>query len=63
MDTDSFIYGVETEDIYQDMLKNADLDFSDYPPDHPIVQQLPEDQWIISEEGERILKYKGHRKG
>ncbi|PKB99584.1 hypothetical protein RhiirA5_383086 [Rhizophagus irregularis] len=31
MDTDSFIYGVETEDICQDMLKNANLfDFNNY---------------------------------
>lgn len=31
MDTDSFIYDVETENIYDDMIKNADLfDFSNY---------------------------------
>src|SRR5947207_1121213 len=31
-DTDSFIIEIETEDIYADMIKDADLyDFSDYP--------------------------------
>ncbi|PKK63102.1 hypothetical protein RhiirC2_717220 [Rhizophagus irregularis] len=60
MDTDSFIYGVETEDIYQDMIKNADLfDFSNYPPDHPLVKSIPEDQWIIDENGEQTLKNAG----
>lgn len=35
-DTDSLIFEVETEDLYEDMRKNAELyDFSDYPEDHP----------------------------
>jgi len=35
-DTDSLCYLIETEDIYQDMLKRQELfDFSDYPEDHP----------------------------
>jgi hypothetical protein len=35
-DTDSFIFHVETENIYEDMRARADLyDFSDYPKDHP----------------------------
>lgn len=35
-DTDSFIYHVETEDIYADMKEDAKIfDFSGYPKDHP----------------------------
>lgn len=35
-DTDSFIYGIETDDLYQDLREDADhYDFSDYPQDHP----------------------------
>ena len=57
MNTDSFIFGAETEDIYQDMTQHADIfDFSDYPKDHQLVQSLSEDQWKINDEGERILK-------
>ena len=35
-DTDSLLFRVETEDIYQDMLDNKErYDFSEYPKDHP----------------------------
>ena len=35
-DTDSFIYEVETEDVYADMKKNDSYyDFSEYPKNHP----------------------------
>ena len=35
-DTDSFIIQVETDNIYNDMLKDKNLyDFSEYPKDHP----------------------------
>eukprot|EP00732_Lithocolla_globosa_P000348 Lithocolla_globosa_v1_NODE_99_length_6376_cov_39.997943.p2 type:complete len:178 gc:universal NODE_99_length_6376_cov_39.997943:775-1308(+) len=35
-DTDSLKYVIETEDLYQDFLQNADeFDFSDYPTNHP----------------------------
>ena len=35
-DTDSFIFQVETENIYKDMLENKNLyDFSNYPINHP----------------------------
>jgi hypothetical protein len=38
-DTDSFIYEIETEDLYQDILTHKiqdQFDFSDYPKDHPL---------------------------
>jgi hypothetical protein len=35
-DTDSLLYHVETENVYEDMNANSQLyDFSDYPKDHP----------------------------
>ena len=35
-DTDSFVIGVETDDIYKDMYEDGHLyNFSDYPKDHP----------------------------
>ena len=35
-DTDSFIIGVKTNDIYKDMFENKNLyDFSEYPENHP----------------------------
>src|SRR5258705_5609056 len=34
-DTDSFMYHIETEDMYKDMKDNSDrFDLSDYPPNH-----------------------------
>ena len=36
-DTDSFIFGVYTEDLYKDMKKEMDrYDFSDYPKEHSL---------------------------
>ncbi|GBM08249.1 hypothetical protein AVEN_82934-1 [Araneus ventricosus] len=36
-DTDSLTYHTETEDIYKDMMENAEIfDTSDYPVDHPL---------------------------
>ena len=36
-DTDSLLYAIKTEDIYEDMLSHADrYDTSDYPPEHPL---------------------------
>jgi hypothetical protein len=35
-DTDSLLYKVETENVYEDMRQHAEeYDFSDYPKDHP----------------------------
>jgi hypothetical protein len=35
-DTDSLLYKVETENVYEDMRRHAEeYDFSDYPKDHP----------------------------
>ena len=35
-DTDSLIYEIQTEDIYNDMIEQLELyDTSDYPNDHP----------------------------
>ena len=35
-DTDSLCYSIETDDVYTDMLRRADLfDFSNYPANHP----------------------------
>ncbi|RGB38846.1 hypothetical protein C1646_755162 [Rhizophagus diaphanus] len=58
-DTDSFIIEIETENIYDDMVEDADLyDFSDYPEDHPLLKKLPADQWITKPDGTRELKNK-----
>lgn len=36
-DTDSFVYQIETQDIYADMQKHLDwYDSSNYPPSHPL---------------------------
>ncbi|CAG8637950.1 8254_t:CDS:2 [Ambispora gerdemannii] len=54
-DTDSLIIEIEMENIYQDMIDDCDLfDFSDYPKDHWVIKNLPEDQWIINEEDKRV---------
>ncbi len=40
-DTDSLVYEVETEDLYTDMGKRADLfDFSNYSKDHPLYNTM-----------------------
>ena len=42
MDTDSFIYWINTDDMYKDLRTfpfTDDFDFSDYPPDHPNFDQ------------------------
>lgn len=40
-DTDSLCYSFETDDIYQDMIKNKDwFDTSDYDPKHPLHSTL-----------------------
>ncbi|GBB98462.1 hypothetical protein RclHR1_32310003 [Rhizophagus clarus] len=47
-DTDSLIIKIETEDVYADMIEDADLyDFSDYPEEHPLLEKLPADQWRV----------------
>ena len=41
-DTDSFMFHVETQDVYRDMLHNIHLyDTSNYPPNHPLFSTLP----------------------
>src|SRR3954451_16275125 len=56
-DTDSLIIEIETEDVYADMIEDADLyDFSDYPEEHPLLEKLPPDQWVILPDGTRELK-------
>ncbi|GES92048.1 uncharacterized protein LOC114539624 [Rhizophagus clarus] len=58
-DTDSLIIKIETEDVYADMIEDADLyDFSDYPEEHPLLEKLPADQWVILPDGIRELKNK-----
>ena len=38
--TDSFIYAVKTEDIYEDFnFFQSDFDFSNYPSDHPLYSE------------------------
>ena len=40
IDTDSFIYKIETENLYNDLALNFDAyDTSDYPPDHPLYSR------------------------
>jgi len=40
-DTDSLVYSIETEDVYQDMAKDSDIyDTSDYPKDHPLYSTV-----------------------
>ena len=39
-DTDSFIYHIQTPDIYKDMAKNMDAyDSFDYPTDQPSIRE------------------------
>ena len=39
-DTDSFIYAVKTEEIYEDFkFFQSDFDFSNYPSDHPLYSE------------------------
>ena len=39
-DTDSFIYHIQTHDLYEDMADNLEAyDTSDYPVDHPSTQK------------------------
>ncbi|PKY46120.1 hypothetical protein RhiirA4_460914 [Rhizophagus irregularis] len=58
-DTDSFIIEIETENVYDDMVEDADLyDFGDYPEDHPLLKKLPPNQWITKPDGTRELKNK-----
>ena len=43
-DMDSLIIEIKTEDVYADMIEDADLyDFSDYPKEHPLLEKLPSD--------------------
>ena len=45
-DTDSFIYNIETEDVYKDMADDsARFDFSGYPEDHS----------LFSDENKKVL--------
>ena len=40
IDTDSFIYRIQTHDLYKDMADNLKAyDTSDYPVDHPSTQR------------------------
>ena len=40
-DTDSFIYHIQTHDLYKDMANNLEAyDTSDYPVDHPSTQKM-----------------------
>ena len=47
-DTDSFIFEVETEDFYHDLLNNPDMlsrwDMSNYSPDHPMFESVDKDE-------------------
>jgi hypothetical protein len=44
-DTDSLIIKIETEDVYADMIENADFyDFSDYPENYLLLEKLLPDQ-------------------
>ncbi|PKC54371.1 hypothetical protein RhiirA1_477444 [Rhizophagus irregularis] len=57
-DTDSFIIEIETENVYDDMVEDADLyDFSGYLEDHPLLKKLPPDQWITKPDGNRSKSY------
>ncbi len=57
-DTDSFIYKIESEDLYEELAKNKYLkshfDFSNYSADHPLYSQ--ENQRVV-------LKFKDEMKG
>ena len=45
MDTDSFIYDIETDDIYKDMYEDRHLyDFSNYDKSHPLYSTIREKQ-------------------
>ena len=45
-DTDSLILLIQTEDVYKDMAEMHEyFDFSEYPPEHELVKNLPEGAW------------------
>ncbi|CAG8604111.1 701_t:CDS:2, partial [Paraglomus occultum] len=45
-DTDSLILHIQTEDVYKDMAEMHEyFDFSEYPPEHELVKNLPEGAW------------------
>jgi hypothetical protein len=49
-DTDSLLVQIQTESINADLINMADqFNFSDYPIDHPVHQELGEDKplWMI----------------
>ncbi|CAB5328515.1 unnamed protein product [Rhizophagus irregularis] len=49
----------QTENVYDDMVEDADLyDFGDYPEDHLLLKKLPPNQWITKPDGTQELKNK-----
>ena len=64
-DTDSLMYEIETEDVYDDMLKRADLyDLAEYPKDHKCYD--PTNNKVIGKfkdetKGEPIVEFIGLR--
>ena len=65
-DTDSLLYEIETDDIYDDMLENHELfDFSDYPNNHPMFDGKSEDEtkWMKQKNKKVIGKMKDELHG
>ena len=64
-DTDSLVYEIETEDIYEYMISNKELyDFSDYLKDHPCYDET--NKKVIGKmkdefHGEPIVEFVGLR--
>lgn len=57
-DTDSFIYWIQTGDLYSDIAGDDEYDFSNYPPDHPTYSTLhkKEPGWMKDESAGAILE-------
>ena len=65
-DTDSLVYDIQTEDIFKDMLeRNEYYDFSNFKSDHPIFNELSEEEKKnLQEKNDAIpCKYKDELEG
>ncbi|GBC08380.1 hypothetical protein RclHR1_08070014 [Rhizophagus clarus] len=60
LDLNLLIIEIETEDVYADMVEDADdlYDFSDYSEDHLLLEKLLPDQWVILHDSTHELKNK-----
>ena len=64
-DMDSFLYRINTTDIYTDMIKNyQQYDFSDYPDTHPCFNEYPIPTKYIQSLNKKVVgKFKDEEQG